>query len=762
MTGSERPRLAVALWLVVVALSVWQLSRSRIVADLGAFLPPSATPTQQLLLEQLRSGVASRIILIALGGAPEERLAAASRSVARELSASGLFASVQNGGTEGLRADREAFMNYRYVLSPLEGAERFSAPALRKSLESALGELATQPGSALRTLLPRDPTGELRRIVERLPAAAPAKRAGVWFSSDGARALLVAETLAGGFDAAAQEQAIGIVRAAVRGADPNAQLRLEISGPGVFAAASREAIEREAWLLSLVSGTLVLLLMLRIYRRPRIVALCFVPVASGLAVGTAAVSLAFGNVHAITLGFGATLIGEAVDYPSYACLNAGPGESLQRALARIWPTLRLAVLTTVLGGLTMLLSSFAGLAQLGLLSMTGVLVAGIVTRDVVPALAGPRPVSERAFTVSTSMEQVTEGLRRFAPFVWVLAAGAAVFLYLNADKLWEDDLAAMNPVPERLKAADRELRRELGAPDVRHLLLVRAPSREAALERAEALEGKLDELVRRGAIRGYDLATRYVPSIAEQKRRLAALPEPSALRTNLEKALQGLPYQRGVFEPFLRDVEESRRRGPLAATDLRGTVLGIKLETLVVPAGEEWAVLVPLTGVADAQALAGEVPLLDLKAESERLLAGYRLEALRLSALGMAVIVLALALGLRRARAVLQVVVPVALALLVTGAILQLAGQRLTVFHLIAMLLVMGIGLNYSLFFDRREADPLARRRNLFALFVTCATTLLAFGTLAWSSNPVLHAIGLTVTVGALAAFLTSAALARK
>jgi predicted exporter len=753
MMRSERPRLAVAIWLLVIGLSIWQLARTRVIADLGAFLPPSATPTQQLLLEQMRSGVASRIILIALSGTDEERLAAASRAIAAELRASGLFASAQNGETEGLHADREAFMSYRYALSPTLAAERFSAQGLRAALESALGELATHSGAALRSLLPRDPTGELRRIFERLPAAAPATRAGVWFSGDGARALLFAETLAGGFDAVAQEQAIEAVRKSLR--DPG--LHLEISGAGVFAAASRATIERDAWLLSVVAGALVLLLLLRIYRRPQIVALCLVPVASGLVVGMAAVSLAFGNVHAITVGFGATLIGEAVDYPSYVCLNAGPGESLQRALARIWPTLRLAVLTTALGGLTMLLSSFAGLAQLGLLSMTGVLAAGMVTRDVVPTLAGPGPVTERAFTVSASMERVIEGLRRFAPLVWALAAGAAVLLYLNADKLWEDDLAAMNPVPERLKAADRELRRELGAPDVRHLLLVRAPSREAALERAEALESKLDELVRRGVIRGYDLATRYVPSITEQKRRLAALPEPSALRANLETALRGLPFQRGVFEPFLRDVEESRRRGPLVAADLRGTVLGIKLETLVVPAGEEWAVLVPLTGVADAQVLAGEVPVLDLKAESERLLAGYRLEALRLTAIGMAAIVLALALGLRQARAVLQVVVPVALALLLTGAVLQLAGQRLTVFHLIAMLLVMGIGLNYALFFDRPEG-----KSTLSALFVTCATTLLAFGTLAWSSNPVLHAIGLTVSVGALAAFMTSAALARK
>ncbi|MGH8519740.1 MAG: MMPL family transporter, partial [Panacagrimonas sp.] len=93
---------------------------------------------------------------------------------------------------------------------------------------------------------------------------------------------------------------------------------------------------------------------------------------------------------------------------------------------------------------------------------------------------------------------------------------------------------------------------------------------------------------------------------------------------------------------------------------------------------------------------------------------------------------------------------------LLTMAVLQLVGQRLTVFHLIAMLLVMGIGLNYALFFDRPEGST------LFSLLVTCATTLLAFGTLAFSSNPVLHAIGLTVTAGALAAFLASACLARR
>ena len=134
MTASARPRLAVALWLVVLALGAWQLARTRIIADLGAFLPPSATPAQQILLEQMKSGVASRIVLIGLSGAPEDKLAEASRALAAGLRNSGLFATVQNGAEEGLRAEREALMAHRYVLSPALSPERFSASMTPSSI----------------------------------------------------------------------------------------------------------------------------------------------------------------------------------------------------------------------------------------------------------------------------------------------------------------------------------------------------------------------------------------------------------------------------------------------------------------------------------------------------------------------------------------------------------------------------------------------------------------------------------------------------
>ncbi len=92
------PRAALAAWLVLVAVCVVWLARNLTIgADLTVFLPPSTNPSQRLLLNQLRDGVATRLVLIALEGGGQEALAQASRDLARRLRASGLFGVVSNG-----------------------------------------------------------------------------------------------------------------------------------------------------------------------------------------------------------------------------------------------------------------------------------------------------------------------------------------------------------------------------------------------------------------------------------------------------------------------------------------------------------------------------------------------------------------------------------------------------------------------------------------------------------------------------------------
>lgn len=175
--------------------------------------------------------------------------------------------------------------------------------------------------------------------------------------------------------------------------------------------------------------------------------------------------------------------------------------------------------------------------------------------------------------------------------------------------------------------------------------------------------------------------------------------------------------------------------------------------------------LVELAGLADLEALRQAVEgepgarLVDLKATAQDLVVGFRdrvLKGLVFAALALLVL-LAVLLGPART---LRVLPPVLLALAATVAVLRLLGIELTLFHLVALMLSAGLGLDYALFFghagDRDEAD-----RTLHAVLVSVASTVLVFGLLASSSIPVLRALGLTVAIGVAGQFVFALLLSR-
>jgi len=758
-------RTALLAWLAIVAASAWWTARHVVfTGDLTAFLPASSGRLERLLVEQLRAGVASRTMLVAIeGGAPPE-LARFSRELARALAADRRFDYVTNGGAEFTRGARELGLKHRYLLSPTVSAERFSEPSLARALRENLERLATLEGAAFKATLARDPTGELRSLAEAAGQGAPASRHGVWFSGDGARALLLAQTSASGMDAVRQQEAADALAGAFRLTGAGPEYRVSISGPGVFAARTRAAIEHDTRWLTGLAGALVLLILVLAYRSPGPVALSALPVLTGLLVGVAAVGVLFGSVHGITLAFGATLIGEAVDYPSYVFTQRKPGESVLDILARVWPTLRLAVLTTVFGSLALLLSSLQGLSQLGVLSMAGVLSAGLVTRWVLPALAPGRGAPPPR-VLPFSLVRAGLAMRRAAWIAWVLLAAALAFIVARHDRIWDDDLGHLSPLPESARELHQRLSTDLRAPDVGYLLIATAASREAVLEKSERLTLALRGWVAEGVLEGFDLAARYLPSAKTQALRRAALPEAQDLHARLSRALRGLPYRADAFTPFERDVEAARLGPLLTMEDLRGTGLDLKAQSLLATDGGEWHALIPLRGMRDAarlRSLAERLPaetrasFLDLKGESDRLIGGYRSQALALAGLGALAIAVLLCFGLRGVRKALRVMLPVYSAIAMTVACLALLGIGLSLFHLVSLLLVLGIGLNYALFFSQAEPGTDSEQGTSLALSVCFLTTFAAFGCLATSRIPVLSAIGLTVTLGCALSLLNA------
>jgi predicted exporter len=303
---------------------------------------------------------------------------------------------------------------------------------------------------------------------------------------------------------------------------------------------------------------------------------------------------------------------------------------------------------------------------------------------------------------------------------------------------------------------------------VRQLVVARAADREGALQAAEAIGEALQPLVDAGLLGGFDSPAAFLPSEAAQQARRQAVPATEELRRNLAQAMQGLPFRADAFEPFFADAERARQAPLLRAEDLAGTAAAMQVDSLLAQRRGEWVAMLPLRGLADSAALDGalsgfdrsRVVALDLKTETDALYQGYRRQVLAFSALGAGAIVLLLLAVLRSLRRTWQVLAPLAAALAVTLAILVLLHTALTLFHLVALLLVVGVGSNYTLFFDRDSGDRDDAERTLTSLLLCNLSTVIGFGVIGLASTPVLSAIGTTVAVGAALSLVFAAVMA--
>jgi predicted exporter len=765
-----------AAWLLLCIGAAAIAARAHYTTDLSAFLPRSPTATQQLLVEQLREGPAGRLIIAAIEGGTASARAQLSLQMSAALRQRAEFTAVSNGDAASLERDRRFLFEHRYALSDAMATGHFSAAGLHGAIAGSIDALASPEGPLLKPLFPHDPTGELLNILDAAGSTqAPRTEGGVWSSRDGTRALVLLQTRSTGSDADAQQQALAAVHAAfaqaLQGLPATARdgVHLVLTGPPVFAVGSRDLIKGEALKLSSLSSLLIALLLLSVYRSVPALVLGMVPVATGALAGVAAVALGFGAVHGITLGFGVTLIGEAVDYSIYLFVQRSG--DWRRTL---WPTLRLGVLTSIAGFAALVPSGFQGIAQLGLYSIAGLIAAALVTRYVLPAWLPADFTIRDLRAAGARLERLIGRLRRLR---WGLLAvlGLAVgTLCLHRDTLFSHEIAALSPIPLADQDLDERLRAELGAPDVRYMVVVTAPAREAVLDAAQALSLRLTALVESAVIGGFESPTRYLPGLALQEARRGSIPPATALTANLAAALDGLPVDARVLQPFLADAEAARTAAPLTRADLDGTSFAAVSDALLVKNGTGWSALLPVSAVASGDLDDAAVKrigasvhgpqgavLLDLKGEADRLYAGYLREVVLLALAGFAVIVVLLTVALRSPARVMRVLAPLALAVVTVAALLAGAGQPLGILHVVGMLLIIAVGSNYALFFDRNSARPRhgSQSLTLASLLVANIATVLAFGVLATSRVPVLSDLGMTVAPGALLALLFAAIL---
>lgn len=472
--------------------------------------------------------------------------------------------------------------------------------------------------------------------------------------------------------------------------------------------------------------------------------------------------LLFGHVHLLTLVFGASLIGVAQDYGIYFLYNrlgTDAATDSPTLLKRLMPGLILTLLTTVIGYMGLALTPFPGLRQMAVFSGLGLVFAWLTVACWFPAMIGSGALKSGALVRRYGALLERWPLLRmnkatlFATLLFVVAACAGI-ARLGAN----DDIRLLQNPPRNLIVDQIKLSKLLDAPTPVQYFLVRGASAEIVLQREEELKLRLDPLVAAHRISGYQAMSNWVPSARTQASRRALI---DAKLLNDGGPLTELAAQIGADAQWIA----ATRDGLKAA----GAPLGMD-DFLKTPASEPWrhlwlgqidgsyASIVALRGLDSAtvpqlmQAGAGlqGVQWVDKVDEISSVLGRYR-QYMGWVVLGAYVVVYAL-LFPRYRRRTWRVLAPAAVASIATLALLGFAAQKLQLFHVLALMLLLGVGVDYGIFMqehpDRRNRTP------WLAIGMSAANTILSFGLLGLSHTPALQAFGLTMLIGTALAWL--------
>ena len=710
----------------------------------------------------------SDAFLLAISGGDLSQRASASNALRKALANDKLFIRVLNGANSEALKDIGTIKKYRYLLSSKYDENKgLNADIFSDEIAKRYQELSSPFSALVKKTLKQDPTAEVRHILRQWNANSTVNRMnGIWFSGTGSSALLVADINIEGTDINTQQRAIKVINTRFNALNIP-ELKLSISGVGVFAVQARNRISSESKRISIVASIGILLIIFWAYRSFWLAFLAGLPLISAVLAGVISTQLIFNSVHGITIAFGLTLLGIALDYPVHIFSHVVNNENVLKSVKKIWPTLQLGVVTTCVGFLALTQTNFSGLAQLGVFAVSGLIMAAFITRTILPSMLTifPEQLKKSKPIIPGIILWLSENKISLTTAKMILLVVAVLSLFLFFPLQWESNLAKLSPSSTQQLNIDRELRKELAADDLVNVAIVTSASFDGVLYKLESLNYFFDSLMDKKIIKSYRSPHQLLPSRALQLERQNKLPTDAALLNIVDKATKQSPFKKNTFKVFINDVQSSRMLKPLEADALMGTLLEKQLSSMLIKIRNNYVGIIRFVGVTNSGDLERAVIALDgnqlkfvnIKNTSQQIIDTFRDEALYLFAIGLAVIFMALILSLQDKKRLRNILFIITMALASDLLLLNILGQSLSLFHLVSLLLVLGLGLDYSLFFTRESDNKAERLKTVHGIVICFASTVLVFTMLAISSIPVLSAIGLTVVAGVIFSFFYSA-----
>ena len=727
-------------WLLLVALVVVLALRQGPAFDSSilSLLPQAQQdPLAQRAGAQMGRDFAERLLLV-MSGSDEAALRDAVKTMADALAGLDEVEQVEWRVDEAdLARLRNELYPYRFALLDDAIAEQLRRGGFKAVSERALARLFG-PLAGGNSLI-EDPFGLYFEFGLNRPSELNLKISHSLLAIAGSPqpSFLLVVTLAGDPFAPAQARLLDQIEQQRQKLSPALET-LTLSGMLVHAAAGAEQAKREISTIGAGSLIGIIVIMLLVFRRLRPLMLLLFPIAIGCLFASAASLLVFDRVHLVTFAFGAGLVGVSIDYAlHFLCeRQVSPAPAV---LPRILPGLMLGLFSSVAAYAAQAMTPFPGLRQMAMFSVFGLCAAWLTVVLWFPLLAGSAPLQPLV-----AAERLARWRHRFPRLDnnrWI--AVILVLVLVGAGwSIWrseaQDDIRLLQTSPQHLLDQERALQRSLGSGGGARFLLVTAATLEACLQLEEQLRPALLALQQEGSVAGFQMLSSSLPSLARQAENAALVGQLYERQLAAMFSRIQLPEARINAAQAAFEQAGSKRLYPADWRQLAGSAAHQNL--LVAEDAGSAATAIRFSGELSAQGmqrlaqLAASTPglrLIDRVQTISALLGKYRVQVA--AWVMFAYLLVLVALLFRYRRELWRIVLPPLAASLITLAILVESQAGINLFHLMALILVLGIGLDMGIFL----AETNETSHTWLAVSLSALTSLLAFGLLAVSISRV-------------------------
>jgi predicted exporter len=637
--------------------------------------------------------------------------------------------------------------------------EEISPASIDRQLQENIKVLHSPESVVLKKLILQDPLAFRRLLMGKLQQlnmmSGFSMDSDYFLSKDNKHLLIIAETSIAITDFGGSREMLDYLYGVLdEFTPPGVQYRV-ICGHR-YTVANAETIQSDLWRVFAVSITGLLLIFVIFLHNWRALFVLVMP-ASALLIGVAVTALFFGTVSAITIGFGAVLLGISVDFGLHVFYGLQQEHTdTRQVLAELTKPLSFCALTTIGVFAVLLFSNLPGQRQLAVFSITGIVTALLFALFVMPHLIPARPV--------LSLKKLSlPRARAFIVPLWIFIALVAVIPATRVS--FDGNIRSIGMIPEDVLEDELQIKDTWGAVREQALVFCAAESPEEALQKNDFLFQKLKHEM--PEVEFLSLAS-LIPSWRAQEQNLQRWSDfwndsnrKAALRTNLEQ--QGLQhgFTSAAFESFLQWLGQPP--GIFTLDDFDKECNDKLISPFVAELKDgQFAIL---TFVPDddsvttfLQKMKQDIKIVSNRQFSMQLNHETVSDFTQFFSWAIIIIFVLLLILFRNGKKLVLAFLPVLAGVLIMSAIMSVSGIKVNLFNMVAAVLVIGLAADYGIFIVCTCVKA-PNNAACNAVLVSGLTTFVGFGSLIIARHPSMNSIGITVAAGIIPSLLCALTL---